>query len=100
MHESEVKLLTVKSLIQSEIATSKHQIDYEIKKGAANCRELLQKIKPGDNECRTISKEDYELLWHYLRSVENECIYNYKGAEYTKQYYVEIETKKKILNQL
>lgn len=98
MEESDIKLLSVKCKLLSEIDTSKGQIDFHIIQGAMQMRHLLQECRT--EEGATLNQKSYDEILNYLLSVERGSMYNYKNNSYLKEYYSSIATKQDILKHL
>lgn len=98
MEGSDIKLLSVKCKLLSEIDTSKRQIDFHITEGAKEIRQLLQECRT--EEGATLNKKNYEEILTYLLSVERGAMYNYKNNSYLKEYYASVETRQDILKHL
>lgn len=98
MEGSDIKLLSVKCKLLSEIVNSKRQIDFHITQGAKQMRQLLQECRT--EEGATLNQKNYDEILNYLLSVERETMYNYQNNSYLKEYYSSIETKQDIFKHL
>lgn len=101
-NEAEIKLLTIKCRLLSEISTLESQLSYHVKNGAEECLRLIRKKFEGGGfqDTLELSKEEYTVILKYLECVQKDAMHLWKNNAYLKTYYEQIFIKNDVLKQL